>query len=289
MTGIIRRRRRAKFQTPSTKLQRNHKSQTPIKPQIPSSNPGYSSYARVGGQGGFGCMVITPFEEVQGAARVKSSKCQTMKLSPRYLKRYKDIGVLVMKYGEPEMVSRFAAEAEPKGVAGQSNGAELPDDLEKLGPTFVKLGQLLSSRADLLPQRYLKPLSRLQDRVKPFPYADVEFIVETELRTSINKAFSYFQREPLAAASLGQVHLAALHDGRPVAVKVQRPNVAKQIEQDFAALEELARFMDRHTQFGQRYQLPKILEEFQNTLAHELDYRREAANLMTLNHNLREF
>jgi Predicted unusual protein kinase len=213
-----------------------------------------------------------------------------MKLSPRYLKRYKDIGVLLMKYGEPEMVSRFAAEtAEPKGAAGQSNGSELPDDLEKLGPTFVKLGQLLSSRADLLPERYLKPLARLQDRVKPFPYEDVEFIVETELGTKINKAFSHFEREPLAAASLGQVHRAALHDGRPVVVKVQRPNIAKQIEEDFEALEEIARFLYRHTRFGRKYQLLRILEEFQNTLLHELNYRREAANLETLARNLRSF
>ena len=211
-------------------------------------------------------------------------------MSPRYLKRYKDIGVLLMKYGEPEMVSRFAAEtAEPKGAAGQSNGSELPDDLEKLGPTFVKLGQLLSSRADLLPERYLKPLARLQDRVKPFPYEDVEFIVETELGTKINKAFSHFEREPLAAASLGQVHRAALHDGRPVVVKVQRPNIAKQIEEDFEALEEIARFLYRHTRFGRKYQLLRILEEFQNTLLHELNYRREAANLETLARNLRSF
>src|SRR5207237_6713478 len=116
-----------------------------------------------------------------------------------------------------------------------------------------------------------------------------EFIVETELRTRINKAFSHFNPEPLAAASLGQVHLAALHDGRPVAVKVQRPNISQQIEEDFAALEELACFMDRHTKFGKRYQLVKILEEFEHTLAHELDYRREAANMVTLANNLREF
>src|SRR5690349_12696868 len=213
-----------------------------------------------------------------------------MKLSPRYLKRYKDIGVLLMKYGEPEMVSRFAGESPaPKGAATRSNGSDLPDDLEKLGPTFVKLGQLLSSRADLLPERYLKPLSRLQDRVKPFPYEDVEFIVETELGTKINKAFSYFEREPLAAASLGQVHRAALHDGRPVVVKVQRPNIAKQIEEDFEALEEIARFLYRHTRFGRKYQLLRILDEFQNTLLHELNYRREAANLETLARNLKEF
>src|ERR1051326_2239431 len=169
-----------------------------------------------------------------------------MKLSPRYWKRYKDIGVLLMKYREADMTSPFASQLEPQEPAGRSNGKELPDDLEKLGPTFVKLGQLLSSRADLLPERYLKPLSRLQDRVKPFPFQDVEFIIETELRTKINKAFSHFEPEPLAAASLGQVHRAALHDGRPVVVKVQRPNIARQIEEDFAALEEIARFLNRH-------------------------------------------
>jgi len=191
------------------------------------------------------------------------------------------------------MASRFDLDESKQGVNGNGHELEeakdLSSDLERLGPTFVKLGQLLSSRADLLPERYLRALSRLQDRVKPFPYADVEFIVESELRTGINKAFSSFEKEPLAAASLGQVHMAALHDGRPVAVKIQRPNIAKQIDEDFAALEELAGFMDRHTKFGQRYQLLKILDEFQNTLAHELDYRREAANLVTLHHNLKKF
>jgi len=198
--------------------------------------------------------------------------------------------MLLMKYGEPGMVSRFSAETAPPAVSGaRSNGSELPNDLERLGPTFVKLGQLLSSRADLLPERYLKPLSRLQDRVKAFPYQDVEFIIETELGTKINKAFSHFDPEPLAAASLGQVHRAALHDGRPVVVKVQRPNIAKQIEEDFGALEEIARFLNRHTKLGRQYQLLRILGEFENTLLHELDYRREAANLVTLEKNLRTF
>lgn len=215
---------------------------------------------------------------------------RTMKISPRYLKRYKDIAVLLMKYGEPEMVSRFAAEtAAPKPSNGKTDDSDLPDYLERLGPTFVKLGQLLSSRADLIPERYLKPLSRLQDRVKPFPYQDVEFIVETELGTRINKAYSHFDPEPLAAASLGQVHRAALHDGRPVVVKVQRPNIPKQIEEDFAALKEIARFLNRHTQFGRQYQFSRILKEFETTLLHELDYRREAANLVTLGRNLQEF
>src|SRR5437868_9133593 len=212
-----------------------------------------------------------------------------MKLSPRYLKRYKDLVYLLIKYRRTGMSTRFAVEEESlKNGAGEAgNERELPDDLERLGPTFVKLGQLLSSRADLLPERVLKPLARLQDRVKPFPYEDVEFIVESELKTKLNKAFSVFEREPMAAASLGQVHRAALHDGRPVVVKVQRPNIVKQIEEDFAALEQVAQFLYRHTKFGRRYQVGRILEEFEHTLGHELDYRREAANLETIENNLR--
>jgi len=213
-----------------------------------------------------------------------------MKLSPQYLKRYKDLAYLAMKYREAGRTTRFAAE-EPAESANGGNGkaADLPDDLERLGPTFVKLGQLLSSRVDLLPAEYLKPLARLQDRVQPFPYQEVERIVEAELGTKINKAFSLFEPEPMAAASLGQVHRAALHDGRPVAVKVQRPNIAKQIAEDFAALEELAGFLQRHTAMGKRYQLQRILAEFEHSIAQELDYRREAGNLVLVAQNLRAF
>ncbi|HEY2082852.1 MAG TPA: AarF/UbiB family protein [Verrucomicrobiae bacterium] len=211
-----------------------------------------------------------------------------MKFSLHYLKRYKDIALLLAKYSQPGTRNRFGFDP-PATADGKAKAHDLPDDLERLGPTFVKLGQLLSSRADLLPEQFLKPLSRLQDRVKPFPYQDVEFIIENELGAKISKLFSHFEPTPMAAASLGQVHRAALHDGRSVAVKVQRPNIHEQIREDFAALEEIAKLLHRHTEFGQRHELVKVLEEFEVTIAHELDYRREAANMVTLSTNLREF
>src|SRR5207248_9253680 len=95
---------------------------------------------------------------------------------------------------------------------------DLANDLEKLGPTFVKLGQLLSTRADFLPPAYMQALSRLQDKVEPFPFEEVETIIPVEIGARVSKAFSHFEREPMASASLGQVHRAALRDGRQVAV-----------------------------------------------------------------------
>jgi predicted unusual protein kinase regulating ubiquinone biosynthesis (AarF/ABC1/UbiB family) len=220
-----------------------------------------------------------------------------MKFAPHYLKRYKDIGILLLRYSETGLNSRFGNDETNLGLNRRTHKAsgehdqadQLPLDLERLGPTFVKLGQLLSSRPDLVPARYLKPLSRLQDRVKPFPLSDVEMIIESELGTRINKAFSSFEPEPLAAASLGQVHFAKLHDGREVVVKVQRPNIRKTIEDDFAALEEIAAFLGRHTKMGQKYQFSKVLEEFQASLVNELDYRREASNMVNVGRNLAEF
>lgn len=215
-----------------------------------------------------------------------------MKFSAHNLKRYKDIALLLTKYGSSASIpSPFDLNGGSRRDDPQERAQahELPNDLERLGPTFVKLGQILSSRPDILPEPYVEALSRLQDRVKPFPYDDVEAIVEAELGARINKIFGDFSREPLAAASLGQVHSASMHDGRPVVVKVQRPGILKQIEGDFAALAEMAGFLNRHTRLGQKYQIQNLLEEFQTTLANELDYRREAANMTAIRHNLRKF
>lgn len=213
-------------------------------------------------------------------------------LRPQHLKRYADVARLLFKYGRSDLVRNAGLEAaltdeDPAGEAATPPEAtELAADLERLGPTFVKLGQLLSTRADLLPLPYLDALARLQDRVEPFPFEDVEAIVHTELGVRLSKAFAEFDPKPLASASLGQVHRAALRDGRPVAVKVQRPAIREQIAEDLAVLEDIAEFLDRRTEWGRRYEFQGFLDEFRKTLLRELDYRQEAANQATLGKNL---
>ena len=218
-----------------------------------------------------------------------------MKISASHAKRYKEICVLLLKYGRSDLVSAIDIDAAlggeqlPTAAADAAPPDQLADDLEAMGPTYIKLGQVLSSRPDLLPEPYLKALARLQDDVKPFDYAAVEEIVTSELGVRISKAFSSFDQQPIAAASLGQVHRAALRDGRRVVVKVQRPDIAKQVADDFEVLAQIADFIDAHTDFGRRYRLLDMLEEFRMALKHELDYEREARNLIAVGANLQEF
>ncbi|MGH7530615.1 MAG: ABC1 kinase family protein [Gemmatimonadales bacterium] len=218
-----------------------------------------------------------------------------------HVKRYKDIARLLIKYGRSDVVSEAGWEEEaptpPTARAATQTGLtpaepkaeELAADLEAMGPTFVKLGQVLSTRADLLPPASIEALARLQDKVEPFPYADVERIVSEDLGVRISKAFLDFSTEPLAAASLGQVHRARLRDGRPVVVKVQRPDIRAQMLEDLGALAEIAAVLDRRTRLGQRYEFGTIVAEFRKTLLTELDHRREAHNLTTLADNLADF
>jgi predicted unusual protein kinase regulating ubiquinone biosynthesis (AarF/ABC1/UbiB family) len=180
-------------------------------------------------------------------------------------------------------------EASAPVAAVDPAAAELADDLERMGPTFIKLGQLLSTRPDILPPPYLHALARLQDRVEPFSFGEVERIVAAELGVRLSKAFSEFEASPVAAASLGQVHRAAMRDGRRVAVKVQRPDIRERVAEDLEALAEIAEFLDEHTEMGRRYEFGKILEEFRRTLLRELDYRQEAQNLTLLKRNLSGF
>lgn len=201
-------------------------------------------------------------------------------LPPR-LGRYASVAALLFKYGRTMSESTDADAADgPEALAR---------DMESLGPTFVKLGQLLSTRVDLLPPAYLEALARLQDNVEPFPFEDVRQIVEDELGARLSKAFSTFEERPIAAASLGQVHRAALRDGRVVAVKVQRPGVAETVAADLDTLDQIAQFIDAHGDAGRRYDLAGMVAEFRAAVTGELDYELEANNLRLIGGNLAEF
>jgi ubiquinone biosynthesis protein len=216
-----------------------------------------------------------------------------IKFQTIHLKRYKEIAALLWKYGRSDLVRQMGVDdlldARPETKVNGPPPEELANDLEAMGPTFIKIGQLLSSRSDLLPEEYLKPLERLQDNIKPFSFEEVEQIILSELGARISKAFSDFDPKPIAAASLGQVHFAALRDGRKVIVKIQRPDIRKQIAEDFEVLTQIAEFLDAHTEFGRRYRFLMVLEEFRMTIQLELNYEREAQNLITLGENLKEF
>src|SRR5437763_12240874 len=202
-----------------------------------------------------------------------------LSLKSERLKRYKDIVALLVKYGRSDLVNQADLTSAERLSRKQTSTAdekahELAADLEALGPTFIKLGQLLSTRGDLLPEPYLEALARLQDQIEPFPYEEVEQIVSSELGVRISKAFAEFDREPEAAASLAQVHRAYLRDGRAVVVKIQRPGVRDQVVNDLDALEEVADFIDAHTEVGKRYEFGNLLGELRRSLLRELDFQR---------------
>ncbi|MCD6487354.1 MAG: AarF/ABC1/UbiB kinase family protein, partial [Syntrophobacterales bacterium] len=150
--------------------------------------------------------------------------------------------------------------------------------LEELGPTFVKMGQILSSRPDLIPVEFIKELSKLQDSVPAFPFPQVKVIVETELKTSIEDVYQEFSETPLAAASIGQVHLARLKSGEDVIVKVQRPNIRATIEVDLEIMLHLAVLIEKHVEEWGVHHPTRIVEEFSRALEREIDYTVEASN-----------
>lgn len=216
-----------------------------------------------------------------------------METTARHLKRYQQIAMLFWKYGRSDLVRQMeldqALPPQDRAAGEAAHPDELAADLEAMGPTYVKLGQVLASRPDLLPEAYLRALARLQDDVKPFDAAEVEQIVEDELGVRISKAFSRFDPEPLAAASLGQVHAAALRDGREVVVKVQRPGIGAAIADDFEVLQQIAGFLQDHSDVCRKHRVRDMVEEFRLTIREELDYEREAQNLRAVGANLADF
>ncbi|MDT0689856.1 AarF/UbiB family protein [Salegentibacter sp. F188] len=217
-----------------------------------------------------------------------------MSVLPDSLDRYRKFISFMLKYWQSDLLQKTASNAmeedeENKDYDFEQTPEELVEDLKNMGPTYVKLGQLLSTRPDLLPDAYLKELATLQDDVAPIPYEEVHKIVEEEIGTRISKAFDTFDEKPLASASIGQVHYATLRSRQPVAVKIQRPGIKKKFLEDLDTLKEIADLAVRHTKTARKYSFDHVLEELSRIVLYELDYYREAQNLKTLGRNLSEF
>ena len=213
----------------------------------------------------------------------------------RHVARLFVIVVTVLRYGLDELALqsfrqpwvRFAVRV---GTLGRQldapRGERLRLGLERLGPIFVKFGQVLSTRRDLLPTDLADELAKLQDDVPPFPAAQARALVEAAFGRPIEDVFARFDAEPVASASIAQVHFAALKDGREVAVKVLRPGMLDVIDDDLALLRTLARWIERLFVDGKRLKPREVVAEFDNYLHDELDLVREAANAAQLRRNM---
>jgi ubiquinone biosynthesis protein len=220
-----------------------------------------------------------------------------MILEPKYIPKLAATVGLFTRYG----LSDFAKQQGLKGIApdpetGEGNGvpsadkaAALRQRLVELGPAYIKLGQVLSTRPDLLPETYIRELEKLQDDVGPIPIEDVHATIEEELGARISKLFAEFDDEPIGTASLGQVHAAALRDGRQVVIKIQRPHIREQLADDIEYFRELADFLTSHTEAGARIDMIGVIQQLERALADELDYRIEARNAASFRRSLAEF
>ncbi len=199
------------------------------------------------------------------------------------LSRYAEIGRFLLKYRNAGVFKDLNVDEKLAGASAASIPEGKPEefvkDLEALGPTFVKIGQTLSTRSDLVPEPYIAALERMQDNVAPISFDVVREIVEAELGVRLSKLFESFEEVPLAAASLGQVHFATLRGGRQVVVKVQRPNIGQLIRNDLDVLTTSAGAVDKLTDVGRRYRFVDWVDEFRAALTSELDYQLEAENL----------
>ncbi len=199
-------------------------------------------------------------------------------------RRYAAMARLLVRHGHSDLVSGASLDEYADGADESHETTDKAEafaaDLESMGPTFIKLGQLLSTRFDLLPASYTTALSRLQDEVEPFGFDVVQATIENELGSDIRHLFADFDPDPVAAASLGQVHRATLRSGRDVAVKVQRPGVRDEVRADMETLARVANVADKGSSLGRTYGFSGLLAEFERSLRLELDYRREARNLM---------
>jgi ubiquinone biosynthesis protein len=222
-----------------------------------------------------------------------------MLLSPRHLPRLVAIVELFTRYGlrdvarQQGLLALAASDEEelpPEELADiEANAVGFRKKLVELGPAYVKLGQVLSTRPDLLPAPFIRELESLQDDVGRISLEQVTETIEKELGARLSKLFDFFDPEPLGTASLGQVHGARLRGGRAVVVKVQRPNIRTTLAEDIEFFRELAEFMAAHTGVGHRVDVVGVIQELERALADELDYRVEARSAAAFRRSLAEF
>ena len=181
--------------------------------------------------------------------------------------------------------SRNEVDPATESAAGSERGRHLREMLDELGPTFVKFGQLLSTRPDIVPPDIVFELRSLQDDVRPFPFAQIREVIERDLGLTLEQAFLRFDEQPIAAASIGQVHRALLPNGDEVAVKVQRPNAPRQIESDLALLYQAARMIKERVRALDFIDAHALVDEFARSIRQELDYKLEARHAETFRRN----
>lgn len=218
-------------------------------------------------------------------------------LKARDIGAYRDLLLLFTRYGrkdfrmsfKPEDVLAAEETQETMEPDVQKRAEAFAKSLKEMGPTYVKFGQLLSTRPDIVPPEYIAALESLQDQVEPFSFAEVERIVQEELGVRLSKGFDTFESKPIAAASLGQVHRAVLRDGREVVVKVQRPNVREQVRHDMEVFGDIAATLEEHSDLARKLNLVQALEQAKLTISAEMDYLQEARSTEILRRNLAEF
>ena len=208
----------------------------------------------------------------------------------RHLHRYRQILGVFFKYGFDDLIARLKIDQyievglqmisrRPGTVQKHTRAERIRMAMEELGPTYVKLGQLLSTRTDLIPIHFIEEFSKLQEHVPPFSFREVKILLEKELRQPMDFVFSFFDEAPFASASIGQVHLAHDLEGERLAVKVQRPGIQRVIEADLEIMLHLAMLMERNVEEVALHRPVAIVEEFARALEKELDYSHEAANM----------
>jgi ubiquinone biosynthesis protein len=220
-----------------------------------------------------------------------SSDVMRIIMSYRRFRRYRQIINVMVRNGYGGLMELlrlrriYRKKKPPTDVLMSPRAKRLRLALEELGPTFIKMGQMLSTRPDLIPHDIFYELQKLQDQVPPVAYDDIKDEIEAELRFSVGDIFSEFDEIPLAAASIGQVHKAKLKTGEKVAVKIQRPNIRKIVEDDLDILRTLAELAERHITDAKIYNLVGFVEEFAKAIRNELDYTLEARNMERFAHN----